>query len=34
MSLENLAELYRKTGIAKEAVALDKRAATIRAIVR
>jgi len=33
-SLENLAELYRKTGRAKEAEWLDARAARIRAIKR
>lgn len=33
-SLENIASLYRKTGREKEAAALEKRAAAIRAIKR
>jgi hypothetical protein len=33
-SLENMANLYRKTGRDKEAEALEKRAAAIRAIQR
>ena len=33
-SLENMAALYRKTGREKEAEALEKRAAAIRAIKR
>jgi hypothetical protein len=33
-SLENMAALYRKSGWEKEAEALEKRAAAIRAIKR
>jgi len=33
-SLENMAALYRKTGREKEALALDQRAAAIRATKR